>query len=624
MNPRLLENYRRELLHMREMGGQFAEEFPKIAGRLGLDTLDCSDPYVERLLEGFAFMAARVDLKIEASYTKLARHLLEMVYPSYLSPTPSMLIAEFAPSLQEGSLADGFVVERGTKLRSQPTPDSQTECDFRTSHDLTLWPVEIAEFRTLTSRAAIQAAGVSAPANIRSALGLTLKTTHGASFAELPLDVLSLHLCGPDNAGAQLYEQFFRHTRGVAVTVNGKAIARPGQQPTIGRQGFEDSEALLPVHARNFQGKRLVQEYFAFPERFRFMQIEHLAGFLSRCDDQQIEVIFLFDNNDDALAEQYREENIRLNCVPAINLFPKSADRIHLDRKNHEYHVIADRTKPLDFEVYSVDTVKGVGNSQADSQEFHAYYHVNEKRRTANAFYQINREPRELSSKQKRRGPRASYIGSEVFLSIVDGDEAPYRSDLRQLSIGTQCTNRDLPLQMPVGRGNSDFTLDIGAPVESIKCLSGPTVPKPSRTHAKDAWKLVNNLNVNYLSICGTEGDGGDAAAATLRQMLELYIDEQRGADKRQLEGIVAIQSKPAVRQRRYRSHVEVAHGLEVEVTVDDAAFEGVGVYLMGSVLECFFARYTGVNSFTETVLTSIQRNEIQRWPVRLGTRQSL
>ncbi|MBX2880244.1 MAG: type VI secretion system baseplate subunit TssF [Granulosicoccus sp.] len=624
MNPKLLENYRRELLHMREMGGQFAEEFPKIAGRLGLDTLDCSDPYVERLLEGFAFMAARVDLKIESSYSKLARHLLEMVYPSYLSPTPSMLIAEFQPSLQEGSLADGFLIERGTKLRSQPTPDTQTECDFRTSHDLTLWPIELAELRVLSSRAAIQAAGVNAGAKVRSALGISLRTTDGTSFSELPLDTLSMYLCGPDNAGAQLYEQIFRHTKGVAVTVNGKAIARPGQQPTLGRQGFEDDEALLPVHAKNFQGKRLVTEYFAFPDRFRFMKLRHLQRFISRCDDPQIEILFLFDNSDDALAELYSEENIKLNCVPAINLFPKSADRIHLDRKNHEYHVVADRTKPLDFEVYSVDEVKGVGNNQSESQDFHAYYHVNEKRRTANAFFQLHREPRELSSKQKRRGPRASYIGSEVFISIVDGDEAPYRSDLRQLSVRTLCTNRDLPLQMPVGRGQSDFTLDIGAPVESIKCLSGPTVPKPSRTHAKDPWKLVNNLNVNYLSICGAEGEGGEAAAATLRQMLELYIDEQRGADKRQLDGIVSIQSKPVVRQRRYRSHVEIAHGVEIEVTVDDSAFEGVGVYLLGSVLECFFARYTSINSFTETVLTSIQRNEIERWPVRLGTRKSL
>ncbi|MBX2885889.1 MAG: type VI secretion system baseplate subunit TssF, partial [Granulosicoccus sp.] len=147
---------------------------------------------------------------------------------------------------------------------------------------------------------------------------------------------------------------------------------------------------------------------------------------------------------------------------------------------------------------------------------------------------------------------------------------------------------------------------------------------KPSRSHTRDAWKLVNNLNVNYLSICGADGEGGEAAAAVLQQMLELYVDEQRGADKRQLEGIVAVQSKPAVRQRRYRSHVEIAHGLEVEITVDDSAFEGVGAYLLGSVLERFFTRYTGINSFTETVLTSIQRNEIERCPVRLGTRQSL
>ncbi|MBX2881137.1 MAG: type VI secretion system baseplate subunit TssF, partial [Granulosicoccus sp.] len=414
MNPRLLENYRRELLHMRDMGGQFAEEYPKIAGRLGLDTLDCSDPYVERLLEGFAFMAARVDLKIESSYDRLARHLLEMVYPGHLSPTPSMLIAEFKPTLQEGSLTDGFTIERGTKLRSQPTPDTQTECDFRTAHDLTLWPVEISEFRILTSKTAIKAAGVNAPDSVRSAIGLKLSSTNAVPFSELPIDSLSFHLCGADNAGAQLYEQFFRHTQAIAVTVDGKAIQRPGAQVTIDRQGYEDNEALLPVSARNFQGKRLIQEYFAFPDRYRFMQASNLSRYLQRCDSQSVELIFLFDNSDDSLAALYSQENIRLNCVPAVNLFPKSADRIHLDRKNHEYHAIPDRTKPLDFEIFSVEGVKGYGSNQTDTQEFHAFYHVNEQRRNANAFFHVHREPRELKSKQKRRGPRASYLGSEV------------------------------------------------------------------------------------------------------------------------------------------------------------------------------------------------------------------
>lgn len=624
MNPKLLEHYRKELLHIREMGGEFAREYPKIAGRLGLETLECSDPYVERLLEGFAFLAARVKLKIDTSYSKLARHLLEMVYPDYLAPTPSMVIAEFNPSLQEGSLSQGFVIERGTRLRSQVPPDTQTECDFRTAHSITLWPIAVSSMRYLNSKAAIEVAGITVPNGVRSALALTLTASNDVPFSELAIDDLSFHICGSDNAGVRLYEQLFRHTKGVEVVCNGRAVKSVRAAPELVRQGFLDDEALLPVNARTFQGYRLIQEYFAFPDRFQFMKINHLHSRLANCNASTVELIFLFDHCEIDLAEAYTVDNLKLNCVPAINLFPKSTDRIHLSKQQHEYHVVPDRTRPLDYEIYSINSVEGIGSSVTDKQDFYPYYSVSEQRRNAHRFFGINREPRELSSRQKRRGSRASYLGSEIFVSLVDAKEAPYRSDLRQLALKAQCTNRDLPLQMPVGRTTTDFNLDIGAPVASVRCIAGPTVPRASRAGGRDAWQLVSNLSLNYLSIGSIDEQEGQQAAAMLRQTLELYIDERRDADKRQLEGIVSVSSKPVVRQRRYRSHVEIAHGIEVNVKVDETGFEGTGAYLLGSVLERYFARYASVNSFTETVLSSIQRDEIERWPVQLGTRQTL
>ncbi|MFK7997913.1 MAG: type VI secretion system baseplate subunit TssF [Granulosicoccus sp.] len=624
MNPKLLEHYKKELLHIREMGGEFAREYPKIAGRLGLETLECSDPYVERLLEGFAFLAARVKLKIDTSYSKLARHLLEMVYPDYLAPTPSMVIAQFNPSLQEGSLDQGFTIDRGTRLRSQVPPDTQTECDFRTAHSITMWPIEVSSMRYLNSKAALEVAGITVPNDVRSALAITLTASNEVSFSELAIDELSFHICGSDNAGVRLYEQLFRHTRGIEVVANGKAIKSIRHVPELVRQGFEDDEALLPVNSRTFQGYRLMQEYFAFPARFQFMKVNHLQSRLKKCECSEVELVFLFDQCDSDIVQNYSVDNIRLNCVPAINLFPKSTDRIHLSKQQHEYHVVPDRTRPLDYEIYSIEAVEGIGGSVSDTQQFYPYYSVNEQRRNAHRFFGINREPRELSSRQKRRGSRASYLGSEVFVSLVDSKEAPYRSDLRQLALKAHCTNRDLPLQMPVGRTSTDFNLDIGAPVASIKCIAGPTIPRASRAGGRDAWQLISNLSLNYLSIGSVDEQEGEQAAAMLRQTLELYIDERRDTDKRQLEGIVSVTSKPVVRQRRYRSHVEIAHGIEVDVKVDESAFEGTGAYLLGSVLERYFARYASVNSFSETVLSSVQRSEIERWPVQLGTRQSL
>ncbi|MEE9318985.1 MAG: type VI secretion system baseplate subunit TssF [Granulosicoccus sp.] len=624
MNPQLYEHYKRELQHAREMGGVFAAEFPKVAGRLGIETLECSDPYVERLLEGFAFMAARVQLKIDSSYGQLARHILEMVYPNSLSPTPSMLIAEFQPSLTEGSLAKGFTIKRGTRLRGLLAPGEQTECDFRTSHNLTMWPIEVADVVSLRNTTAIETAGVVNPGKNRSALSLSLRTVGGHKFSDLAFDELSFHLCGSDSVGTALYEQLFSHTREVVLACNGKQISFPGKPIKICRQGFHDDEALLPVTSSGFQGYRLLQEYFNFPDRFQFLKVEGLQRRLRQCNSEKIELVFLFDNNDDRLADLYSKNNFRLHAVPAINLFPKTADRIHLGKMQHEYHLVPDRTRPMDFEVYSVNEVEALGSSQSQAQKFYQYYSVNEKRRTANTFFSIRREPRLLSSKQKQRGTRASYVGSEIFLSLVDASEAPYRTDLRQLSVNTLCTNRDLPLQMPFGLGSTDFSLDIGAPVDAIRCLAGPTIPKPSRAYSRDAWRLVSNLNLNYLSISGEQDDDGAAAAAMLRQILEMYVDENADADRRQLEGILSVKTHSAIRQRSFRGHVEIAHGLEIRLRLDESAFEGTGVYLLGSVFERFFARYAGINSFTETVLESIQRNEIERWPVRLGMRQAI
>lgn len=178
---------------------------------------------------------------------------------------------------------------------------------------------------------------------------------------------------------------------------------------------------------------------------------------------------------------------------------------------------------------------------------------------------------------------------------------------------------------MPIGRGETDLFLETGAPVSAIRCISGPTQPRPSRAHQRDAWQLVSNLSLNYLSISDTgQEDDGQHAAAMLRQMLELYSEGMDKPGGRQIEGIVQVTTRPVVRQRRVRSHVEVAHGLQVRLRVDEAAFEGTGAYLFGCVMEHFFAAYASTNSFAETVLETIQRDEIGRWPVRNGLRRQL
>ena len=614
MDPRLLHHYRRELQHVRETGAEFAGEFPKIAGRLGLESLDCADPYVERLLEGFAFVAARTQLKLEASRGALARHLLETVYPSALAPLPSMLIAEVEPSLEEGSLAQGFTLERGTRLRGTRV-EGQSDCLFLTSHALTLWPLRIVAVEPLRSAAAIEARGVAVAPDIRSGLAVELETCGGQRLSELPIEALSLHFHGADSAGAILYEQTLSHCRDIALAAESGALPTTGAGPRLERQGFEDDEALLPVDARQFQGERLLEEYFALPARFRFARVTGLGTALAACDGPRATLILEFDNALGEIADTVGPSSLKLNCVPAINLFPKTADRIRVDGGALHMHVVPERTRPLDFEVYGVTGVVGHGAKASERRRFEPLFGVGDGGVGGDAWYTLEREPRLPSSRRRREGGRSSYIGSEVFLSIVDGAEAPYDPAIRQLGVELLCTNRDLPLHLPLGAAPSDFTLEIGAPVARIGCLSGPTAPRPSRAGGEDVWRLVSALSLNHLSI-----DGGVDGAALLRRLLGLRAGDDAGA-RRQLEGIVGVASERVVRQRRQGGRIGLAHGLEITVSADESAFEGGGIYLLGAVLERFFARQASINSFTETVLSSTQRGEVARWAARPGRR---
>ena len=627
MDPRLLRYYNRELQHVREMGGEFAREYPKIAGRLGLEGFECADPYVERLLEGFAFLAARVQLKLDAQQPVFTQHLMEMVYPHYLAPVPSMAVVEMAADLKEAALVTGHTVPRHTALRSLTGRDERTACEYRTAHDVTLWPLKLAEAKYFDTPAAIAAAGVAIPADrtVRAGLRLKFAVTAGAQASELAIDELPVFLAGADELPKRLYEQLLGNAVGFVLRAPGASglVSEFLDAGHIHDKGFADDEALLPYTDRSFSGYRLLQEYFACPERFLFAVFTGLRAVLSRVQASEFEIVVLFDRGVTRLHNAVDAGNFRLFCTPAINLFPRRADRIHLRQGQTEYHVLADRTRPMDFEVHSLGRVEGFGDSQEPEQRFQPFYGCDERvwHDGTQAFYTLRREPRLLSTRQKRQGARSSYVGTEVFLALVDAVEAPYSSRLRQLGMQLMCTNRDLPLQMPVGKSRTDFTLDTGAPVTAIRCVAGPTKPRAPNANGETAWRLVSHLQLNYLSLLG---DGDADGANALREMLTLYCDEFDASARRQIEGVKSVAARPVVRRIPVPGPISFGRGLEITLTCDDGAFEGTGAFLLGAVMQHFFTRHVSVNSFTETVLRTLERNEVARWPARLGRRQIL
>lgn len=656
MDRRLIRYYDRELRHLQTVAKEFAREFPKIAGRLAIEDFPCVDPYVERLLEGYAFLAARVQLKLDAEFPRFTQNLLEVVYPHYLAPTPSMCVIQFAHNQGEAGLADGFRIPRDTVLRSRPVRES-TSCEYRTAHPVDLWPMVIAEARYYTRDSgtlelhkvwgAGDDSGARAPfgpsASVKAALRIRLRATAGVPFNKMKARELIFFLRGSDATPFRLYESMFAHARGVLV----RPVPPPGRavgtwQEHLGagdvpigfsRVGYSANEALLPFDERSFQGYRLLHEYFAFPQRYLFVRIGDISRALSRCDGSQLDLIIPFSQENPDLEGAVDAENFALHCAPAVNVFPKRADRIFVTDAANEFQVIPDRTKPLDFEVYRVNRVTGFGAS-AEERTFRPFFSANDADEAAggaSAFFATHRVPRALSEREKRLGQRSGYTGSEVYVALVDAQAAPYSADIRQLAVETLCTNRDLPLQMPVGKTKSDFTLDLGAPLEAVRIVAGPTPPRASHAEGKSSWRLISHLTLNYLSITDEDADGDGRitqeerqGAGALRELLKLYGDIGDPSIRQQIEGVRGVQTAPITRRMPTPGVVAFARGLEVSLLLEESLFEGTGVFLLGSVLEQFLARYVSMNSFTETVIRTEERGEVMRWNARIGQRPIL
>ena len=621
MDPRLIRYYNQELQHLHEMGAEFAQQFPKIAARLGIDGIEVADPYVERLLEGAGFMAARIQLKLDAEFPRFTQRLQEIVYPNYLAPTPSMLIAQFQPQRGESNLAKGVRIPRGSAIRSQLGKGDSSACEFRIAQDVALYPIEMASAEYFSFAPDLPLASLPVARRIRSGVRMRLRTTAGMNFSQLALDELRVHFSGSDDIAYKLHELFMGAALGM--------LAAPAGSPWpwhvfidaahIRPVGYEDYEALLPVTLRGFQGYRLLQEYSALPQRFLFADLQGLARAVRRHEGAELELVVLFDRDVPALQGVVDASSLALHCTPAINLFPKRADRIHLSGNCFEYHVVPDRTRPMDFEVHEVSAVTGHGVGAGSEQSFvplYAAYHEEEPSHAA--YFSTQREPRLLSESQQRNGFRSSYIGSEVFLSLVDPNEAPYRSDLRQLSVNTVCTNRDLPLHMPIGTGKSDFTLDGAAPVDVIRCIKGPSRPHSPLSQGASAWRFISQLSLNYLSLQNTDERMG---AAALRQMLGLYAAGSEAAYGKQVESVLSVKVTPVVRRLPVAGPLSFGRGIRIDLEVNEMGFQGGSAFLFGSVMERFLARHASLNAFTETVLHSSERGEIMHGEARCGKR---
>ena len=608
MDARLLRYYNQELRYLRELGGEFAREFPKIASRLGMESLEVTDPYVERLLEGCALLAARIQLKQDAEFPRLSHRLLELVYPNFLAPVPSMAVVKAEPVVAPNLLASPWV-PRDTLLLAPAGGASDTRCEFRTAQPLQLTPLTTSAATYVQNLSDLGLASIPA---LHERPRCSVRVT-------LQLDRLRFHLGGQTDVAMQLHEMLLGSLAGVLVGPPGRS--GDGQRrflpaSMVSAVGYADDEAMLPVGLRGLSGLRLLQEYFSFAERFLFVDLDGLAPLLPGIAGPALELVFLFSRSGQGLDGAVTPENFSLHCVPAVNLFPKRADRIHVDVGHHEFHVVPERTAPLDYEVFDVPGMTGY-DDEGRERRFLPLYAPDHAHPVGHpAYFTIWREPRQMSEQARRDGPRSGYVGSEVFVSLVDPSEQPQATGVHQLSVQTR---REARHDLAAGRG--DFTLDAGLPMVDVKLVAGPSRPSSALREGGIAWRLLNLLSLNYLSLLDT--DGGTAAAA-LRDLLSKLPQGSDPAVQRQIEALQDVSASAVVRRHPMRGPIAFGRGVQVKLTVDELGHTGGSAFLFGAAMHAYLSRHVALNSFVETVLVSLTRGEVGRWKPSSGRRPVL
>ena len=649
MDREFLDLYNRELQVLNEQAQEFAADYPGIAERLGGLVGTRSDPMVGGLLEGTAFLAARVQLKLKHEFPEFTANLLDQLIPNYLAPTPSALMVRFTPPWSNPALRDGRRIAAGSLFDASYVERSRrVACRFRLTSDVTLWPFEITAAQYLLGAAPLQALGVTALAQAGLRLTLTLRTTEDRDkeptddvVAKQPplwvsacrgCDALPVHLLGTPSDAAMLLAQLLDARTDVYVRHvdwSGRTFVRRAPGDCIAPLGFEPEEALLPSDARVFRGFELLREYFILPRKFLGVRFTGLKPLLAGIEARTFDIVLTFADRQPSLAGPVGQAGVALYAAPAVNLFEKSCDRIPVKADQHEYNVVPDRTRWLDYEPHRLLEVSAHSPGQAEKRPVLPLYSAPAGLRSRTGlFFTARRLPRRRTASERRVGAAADYLGTDLFLSLAG---TGLKEEVKELSVRALCSNRHLAEHLPTGESGADFNLLDDATLV-MHCIDGPTRPRDPvyaalRTRGETAstgtvaWRLVNMLSLNHLGLAG-EGAGQDGAA--LREILSLLLDPAEAASERQVEGVRRVESRPIVRRVRQHGGIGAARGTEVTVTLQESAFEGSGAFLLGAVLDRFFAEYAGLNHFTQTVIRTVERGEVKRWPVRLGRRSPL
>jgi type VI secretion system protein ImpG len=576
------KHYQDELSFLRELGQEFARTYPEAAPFLAEAG---SDPDVERLLEGFAFLAGRIRQKLEDEIPEFTHGLMEMLWPHYLRPIPSMATLQLEALPQAAK--EPHLVPRGTEVASVPVDG--TSCRFRTAYDVRLEPLALEETELR----------VQAPPQLR----LKLRFSQGLDASKAAIRSLRLHLHGEPAVTRALYLCFFHHLE--RITLRPLEGGAAGKVVNLDRDavkpvGFGPEETLLPAPARTFDGFLLLAEYFAYPAKLLFADLD-LDRLRELGDARAFEVRFELKRLPEPMPS-LGSGALLLGCTPIVNIFKNDADPIRLDPARMEYRIRPAGADPDHLEIHSIEGVTGLVKGTAEPRRYEPFF----------SFAHSPGAGREGGRHYRSRiEPAVGGEGTDTYISFGGGDGSPAGEDIETVSIEALCTNRQLASKLRIG--------DVSAATSSspsfarFRNITKVTASVPPPLGGGLYWRLLAHLALNYRSLGSVDA---------LRTALGLYnfralVDRQGElALKQVLQGIQAVAAEPATRLFRGAP----LRGIAVRIDVDEDHFAGDGdVYLLAAVLNEFFALHVSLNAFSQLTVSGIKRGEAYRWPARLG-----
>lgn len=594
----LLPYYERELAYLRKYGQEFADRYPKIAGRLLLSADGSQDPHVERLIESFALLSARVSKRIEDGYPEFTEALLEVMYPHYLRPFPSCSIAHFDMGPALSKLTAPLRVPRGTVLQSRPVRG--VACRFRTAYDVTLAPIRVSSARYLSIADPPMAVTLPPDASGQVSLSFSL---HGddASVSRLGVGKLRLFLDGEPSFRAALRDVLSLHVLQAWVEPANGGRWVPLSEVPLEAVGFAEDEALIDFPSRSHSAYRLLTELFAFPEKFGFFDLDLAALPANVGSEFTVHFVLKGAGGDWAgsrVLEALAPRHVLTACTPVVNLFAMQGEPIRVSHQTTHYPVVADARRAFAYEVSSIDSVHRIRQTPQGEQitEFRPFYSLHHgESPDGKGLYWVQRRDEDVAARSPGFETELAFVDLNFNVSVPQADV---------VSLALTCTNRDLPSQLAYGLSGGDLVQEGGSPVKAIALLRKPTAPRRFQRGRGAQWRLISHLSLNSLSLT-------QSGLSALKEMLHLYDIAQSAVTRRQIDGIVGLTNEPTTTWLSGRHFSSIVRGVRIQLTVEEGSFVGTGIAAFAGVMDRFFGLYVHANSFTQLSILSATTGEV-------------